>query len=399
VSLRVIREARFSFAQRTLVKMNHRSRFRAPRTALCLAALVLAACGGEPRRADGARADTLSLAERRRIPGTIAYVAERDGNKEVYVVRPSGEGERRLTRTLLDSYITTIAPDGSGVLGIEVEEAGGNRYEQLVFHPVPRGTARPVGGRHPYSRSAAWSADGEWIVFESAQASFRDLYRIRLDGTGEQRLTDNREGNFEPVISPDGAWVAFGSSRDQNAEIYRMRLDGSEETRLTTVPRHDDFFPQWSPDGTHLAFASTRDGDERIFVMRADGGGQRRLTRPDTISDIAEQQPGWSPDGRRIAYIVRQRGRGSRVRITEVASGATREVPGGSEGGESEPQWSADGRYLAFASSRDGDHEIYLARADGSRATRLTHAPADDWHPRWIPARRAGAADSTRTAP
>jgi hypothetical protein len=72
--------------------MNHRSRFRAPRTALCLAALALAACGGEPRRADGARpADTLSLAERRRIPGTIAYVAERDGNKEVYVVRPSGD--------------------------------------------------------------------------------------------------------------------------------------------------------------------------------------------------------------------------------------------------------------------------------------------------------------------
>jgi TolB protein len=255
-----------------------------------------------------------------------------------------------------------------------------------------------VGGRYPYSRSAAWSADGEWIVFESAQASFRDLYRIRLDGTGEQRLTDNREGNFEPVISPDGAWVAFGSSRDQNAEIYRMRLDGSDETRLTTVPTHDDFFPQWSPDGTHLAFASTRDGDERIFIMRADGGGQRRLTRPDTIPDIAEQQPAWSPDGRRIAYIVRQRGRGSRVRITEVASGATREVPGGSEGGESEPQWSADGRYLAFASSRDGDHEIYLARADGSRATRLTHAPADDWHPRWIPARAAGATDTTRAS-
>lgn len=371
-------------------------RFPALRASLFLA---LAGCAPDaPRPAhNAAGSDTLSLAERNGIAAEIAFVAERDGNKEVYAIRPSGTGERRLTRTGLDSYLTSVAPDGAGVLQIEVDEKDPNfRFEQLRFLPLGGGEPSALGPRSPYTRAAAWAPDGKWIVFESARSSFRDLYRMERDGSGVRRLTDNREGNFEPAVSPNGRWVAFGSSRDQNAELYRMRADGSEVTRLTVNPRFDDYTPQWSPDGRMLSFISTRDGDERVFLMGADGTGARRLTRPDTVADIAEQQPQWSPDGKRIAYVVRQRGRASRVRITTVDGGATVEVRGGASGGDSGPQWSPDGRYLVFTSNRDGDHEIYLARGDGSLATRLTRAPEDDWSPRWVAATGARVATSTR---
>lgn len=49
------------------------------------------------------------------------------------------------------------------------------------------------------------------------------------------------------------------------------------------------------------------------------------------------------------------------------------------------PAWSPDGTRLAFVSSRSGDEEIYVARADGSGVTRLTRLPGPDLSPAWSP--------------
>jgi Tol biopolymer transport system component len=43
------------------------------------------------------------------------------------------------------------------------------------------------------------------------------------------------------------------------------------------------------------------------------------------------------------------------------------------------------GTRIAFSSNRDGNYEIYLMNADGSRAERLTTDPADDFSPAWSP--------------
>ena len=49
------------------------------------------------------------------------------------------------------------------------------------------------------------------------------------------------------------------------------------------------------------------------------------------------------------------------------------------------PAWSPDGKEIAFVSARSGDEEIYVARADGSRARRLTLLPGPDLSPAWSP--------------
>src|SRR5512145_1098612 len=73
--------------------------------------------------------------------------------------------------------------------------------------------------------------------------------------------------------TPPSAWIAFVSSRDGNTDIYRMRLNGTQQQRLTTTPENDEG-PQWSPDGQWIAFASNRDGNYEIYRMRADGTNQ-----------------------------------------------------------------------------------------------------------------------------
>jgi Tol biopolymer transport system component len=47
------------------------------------------------------------------------------------------------------------------------------------------------------------------------------------------------------------------------------------------------------------------------------------------------------------------------------------------------PAWSPDGSRIAFVSSRSGDEEIYVARADGTGVTRLTKLPGPDLSPAW----------------
>ena len=359
--------------------------------ALPAAALVLAlaACGqgAGAAAARGTAGDTLPLAERRAVAGTLAWVSERDGNPEVYVARPSGEGLRRLTSSPTADYPAAPAPDGSGVLVVSVAEDSAMHLEQLALYRLDGGAPRPIGPRMGRSRSPSWSPDGRWVVFESDEASFRDLYRIGADGRAPVRLTDDRLGNFEPAVSPDGGWIAFASSRDGNAELYVMRADGSEQRRLTAFHR-DDWGALWSPDGRTIAFLSNREGADRVYLVRPDGTGLRRLSTAaaDTgaaAGDVQESEPAWSPDGKRLAYVRRTRDGESRIRVVEPETGKVREVSDG-RGRDGSPAWSPDGGYLAFTSDRDRDPELYLMRADGTGVTRLTRAPGADWLPRWL---------------
>ena len=83
------------------------------------------------------------------------------------------------------------------------------------------------------------------------------------------------------------AQITFVSKRAGNAEIYVMDADGENLQRLTNN-RNNDWDPSWSPDGEQIVFFSNRDGHFRddipdtstyeIYVMDADGGNPQNLT-------------------------------------------------------------------------------------------------------------------------
>ena len=50
-----------------------------------------------------------------------------------------------------------------------------------------------------------------------------------------------------------------------------------------------------------------------------------------------------------------------------------------------QPAWSPDGTRIAFISNREGNYELYVANADGSRIARLTDDPGNDFNPAWSP--------------
>lgn len=370
-------------------------------------ALLLASCsrarspaapaqaqGDAGRRFESAKSSTISDGERQHIDGWLSFISEREHDLEVYVVKPTGRGERRLTRRPGGDYNGPASPDGTQLIITRVAESvvasAASIKEQQLFllsldpsedppRVVPLGPPRPVV-RHP-----SWSLDGQLVIFEGTSQGYRDLFRIKRDGSELRQLTNNLEGNFEPSLQGDQ--LVFVSSRDRVAELYRARLDGSAPQRLTQTVR-DEWSPRFSADGTQLVFASDRDSADRLYLSRADGTQVRRVSDLPLATDILEEAPRFSPRGSLLAYVVRKRGGPGAIQIYDLSTGTRHQVAAELDADWGEPAWSPDGRYLAFSGQKAGDTQIYLTRADGSGVVRVTTSAGPNWNPLWIGARR-----------
>ena len=93
-------------------------------------------------------------------------------------------------------------------------------------------------------------------------------------------------------VSPDGRWVAF----DLLGDIYTMPIAGGTPTRIADGLAYEQQ-PRFSPDGTRIAFVSDRGGGDNIWIMNVDGSDKRQVTKEDFR---LLNQPSWSPDGRFI---------------------------------------------------------------------------------------------------
>ena len=181
------------------------------------------------------------------------------------------------------------------------------------------------------------------------------------------------------VESGYAAWkpkIVFSSTRDGDSEIYVMESDGSKQVRLTVDPARD-YDPSWSPDGERIAFVSNRErGQEQIFVMDSDGGNTTRLT-----ADSTHQEPAWSPNRDKIAYVRNKGGRqiwimdadgGNQTQLTEV-------------GKNRNPAWSPDGMRIAFRSHKNGAAGLYVMEKNGSNPKRLAPEMNITSNPAWSP--------------
>jgi TolB protein len=275
------------------------------------------------------------------VVGQVVIAAERDGQVRPLRLDPA-TGSWQALGSGPDHLFPTEAHDGAAVLVVVSRGEEDAHVEQLAW--VRGAEVAPFGPQAGAIRNPAWSAAGEVAIFESSARSFRDLYRVGRAGAAVQ-LTDDREGNLEPALSPDGRDLVFTSSRDGDAELYRMPSGGGRATRLTASAK-DDWGARWSPDGRRLVFLSDREGPPRAFVMDADGTDLRRLT-DETDPDVTEDQPRWSPDGATVAIL---RGRPGRAELTLVDV-ARRRARGLTppEARDGDLAWSPDGAYLLVA--------------------------------------------------
>ncbi len=158
--------------------------------------------------------------------------------------------------------------------------------------------------------------------------------------------------------------IVFESDRDGNLEIYSMVPDGSNPVNLTTNPA-DDFDPVWSPDGTRIAFVSNREtegGGQFIYILSPTG---RQVAQVSYQPDSAF--PDWSPIDSKIAYSSE-----GDVFLVDIEAGTETNLTNSPEHDE-QPKFSPDGQRIAWLEDVDNNRQIFVMDLDGGNVTRVTN--------------------------
>ncbi len=216
------------------------------------------------------------------------------------------------------------------------------------------------------------------LTISNGQYQHIGLYNWR---TGDiEILTDSGSRDGHSAWSPDASQLIFQTDRDGQWELYLYDFTDQTERNVTNHPA-SDMYPNWTPDGRIVHF-SDRSGEAALWLTDPTDGNTEGLTHNDDCRP--DYHPNFAPDGTAVAYRADCSGNGDiwhfdletgeRVNLT-ASSGAT----------DRYPAWSPDGSQLLFVSSRDGNEEVYVMKADGSDVRNLTSNPARDGQGSWSP--------------
>ena len=223
--------------------------------------------------------------------------------------------------------VATIAKRHPGILAavvLVIVAAGGAVY-LMKARPSPSLGAGPASER-PFSKfdltqltisgnavAPAISPDGRYVVYVQQDGSRSTLSVRQVATSGSVKVVDEDATQFiyAPTVTPEGDYVDYlkASGVGVPPELWRVPFLSGAPRRLTA----NVWSPVgWSPDGKRMAFvrvqASTSTKD--LIVAEADGSSEHVLvTRKQPRSFIsvfdnkALPRPAWSPDGRVIAVF------------------------------------------------------------------------------------------------
>jgi Tol biopolymer transport system component len=218
-------------------------------------------------------------------------------------------------------------PDGSGPW----------LYSMDVERRVPH---RLTSGLDWYTSLAA-SADGRRLVATLASPK-TTLWRLRITDLPAEisaaRISLTSNTGFSPRLGPD--YLLYVSATGRSESIWK--LANGTGTELWSGQGVQVFGgPAISPDGRSIAFSVRQSGQTLLYVMHADGTNAR------TVADSLDLQgaPAWAPDGQSITTAVADHGTPHLYRIP---------VDGGSpalfvQEYAVDPAWAPNGRFVVYS--------------------------------------------------
>jgi Tol biopolymer transport system component/serine/threonine protein kinase len=328
----------------------------------------------------------------------FAWDGEKGDNWDIYV-KMVGSGEaRRLTTDPADDTSPRWSPDGRQIALVRYSAGRGTIHLISPLGGADRKVSdQPVVGPLSWSPDSRWLATGAPLYYTLIQSDLPRGIRLVDVSSGETRsVTAPTESTYHsvPALSPDGRRLAYVSCSAGWAtchlEVFELGADGIKKGAARRVTR-GLMWPlglAWTRDGASLVFGDGLSGF-RLWRVRIQGDEPPRQIES---AGFGATLPTIAPSRDRLAFVRS----GIQTSIYRFEAGRPAEAVVASSFRDWLPHLSPDGSRIAFSSERGGGgDEIWLAAADGSNPTQLTHGPGL-WQgsPRWSPDGRRIAFDS-----
>ena len=280
---------------------------RALTVLVVVAALVLVAASAASGHA---QRPSVSSAHR---PQWILFTALQGfGTQQIFRVGPSGSGLEQLTKGTYSSEAPAVSPDGTRIAFVRVGVG--------IFSMRANGSGLRALTRNARDSFPAWSPDGKQIAFVRPVGTGWKVYVMSASGAGARELRQSPPAGRPSwtsggLVVPTNGDLAKIDPRSGHVEkLFGALIDASIGVDTTDV----------SPDLSTITFVGARAPDPGDTGC-GDGVPCQRFGL--YIQDLRRHKPprtlvlnggpaSFSPDGKRVAYVV-----GERLVLRVLASG------------------------------------------------------------------------------
>jgi dipeptidyl aminopeptidase/acylaminoacyl peptidase len=310
---------------------------------------------------------------------SIAFLSNRDGASEVYVMPAQGGNPKKVTSLSTGAENEKWSPDGrwiaftSGVFPDCADDACNHSRDDASS----KSKVKAMIYDHLLYR--------HWLHWSDGKRSH--LFVVAVEGGAPRDLTAHADYDVPPDergdandfnFSPDSKEICFTAVTDRpeaistNADLFVVPTNGGEPKKITTNPGFDGH-PSYSPDGRFIAYHSQKapgyesDRWRLMFYDRSAGTHIEVASAFDrSVDEIA-----WSPDSKQIYFTAANEAEQPVYAIAPVTGSTPKEIL--KDSFNETMSLSEDGSTFAFVrSSLTAPAEVFTSRSDGSDARKLS---------------------------